>query len=442
MIRRLIVITLAILSLALYWTIDWPEKADMTGGHIVTFLYTYGAVFLVYIGLLYAARKLELFSSDKKTLFVLLAIALIARGVVAVNTGEHSYTSDDVYRYIWEGKLVAHCYNPLLYSPEDLAHSGLADSTMYPKINHHWLPTIYPPLSQYLFAAAWLIGGDHIFGFKTISLLFELLSLLVLFFFIRQARLPSWTWLIWLFSPLVIIEFIMSNHLDILAMPFLVLAMIFILRERPVESGLFLAMATMVKLFGLFFTPVLFFFFKGRKRVLFFLSYVVTCVIFYLPFAVSAGPEVFGSLWEYLGNWQYNASIFFLLKNFISEELARQLCGGLFLLVVALVTFYKRSRFQPLERMAALFGTYVILTPSLFPWYLVWIVPFLIYRLRLSFLILTGTVFLPYYVLIGYYNEGQWPNANHFIIAEYVPFYLILIYELIRQIRKPKAALT
>ncbi|RME26950.1 MAG: DUF2029 domain-containing protein, partial [Candidatus Zixiibacteriota bacterium] len=336
---------------------------------------------------------------------------------------------DDVYRYVWEGKLVAHGGNPFVVSPQEMCDTDLADDTIYPRINHPWLPTIYPPLSQYLFMTAWFIGGDNLLGFKLLSFLFELLTAGAVLVMIRRFHLPPWTWFIWLFSPLVILEFLFSNHLDILALPFFVAAIIAFRDKRLFITGLLLGLAAGVKLFAFFVLPVLVFFTPGwKRRGLLTLTCVGTFLLLYIPFVWSAGTGLFGSLWEYLGSWQYNGSVFMLDKWLFGEHAARMISAVLFILVVLVLALWRREGAKPLWRAFWVFGAYVMLTPSLFAWYLVWLVPFLVLFKVDAYLILTGTVFLSYHVLIGYYDTGKWSQYWWLQIAEYLPFYSALLW--------------
>src|SRR4029079_243666 len=61
--------------------------------------------------------------------------------------------SDDLYRYLWDGKVLLHGINPYRYSPTAPELAGLR-AALWPLINHPDLPTIYPPLCMLFFAAS------------------------------------------------------------------------------------------------------------------------------------------------------------------------------------------------------------------------------------------------------------------------------------------------
>jgi hypothetical protein len=80
-------------------------------------------------------------------------------------------------------------------------------------------------------------------------------------------------------------------------------------------------------------------------------------------------------------------------------------------------------------------GTFLILSPTVHPWYLTWIVPFLCFNNNWAWLVLTGTVVFYYFMnhnlfstLIEYNNEWVWQEVHWLKLPEYVPFYGLLIY--------------
>ena len=75
--------------------------------------------------------------------------------------------SDDIYRYVWDGRVQWAGINPYEFAPvaEELAH--VRDALIFPKINHPELPTIYPPIAQIAFWVGYGISGG-ILGIKVL----------------------------------------------------------------------------------------------------------------------------------------------------------------------------------------------------------------------------------------------------------------------------------
>ena len=80
-------------------------------------------------------------------------------------------------------------------------------------------------------------------------------------------------------------------------------------------------------------------------------------------------------------------------------------------------------------RLFAILGAYIILAPTLFPWYLVWIFPFLMINRNRAFLILTGVILLSYLVGKGFYYHGKWPDYWLLSVVQYMLFYGVLVWQ-------------
>ena len=81
-------------------------------------------------------------------------------------------------------------------------------------------------------------------------------------------------------------------------------------------------------------------------------------------------------------------------------------------------------------------GLLLLVTPVLHPWYVCWIVPFLVIYPNRAWILLTGSVFLSYWVLKGYVASGVWEENLLVVTLEYVPFYGLLLFDGIQGFRK------
>ncbi len=411
-------IALFLLSQALIFLPDY-EKPRMVKFLIITQVLLLLSVLIFLVG-----RKLVRLPNLRKHLWIVLALALVARAIMLIGAGDKFYISDDVYRYLWDGEINANGINPYLYAPDSDSLCQFHDNSLYDNLNHNWMPTIYPPLAQNIFLVGYLIGGENPVIFKLFTALFELLTLIALIVLAREWNLAPANLLLYLFSPLILVEFYLSNHLDIIAMPFFVAALITLKRRQSTMTGVLLALATLVKFVGLFFVPLIFFFFKGKEKLKFTLALIITAVALYLPYYADGGTKVLGSLFDYLRDWQYNASIFFVLKYFFHVTAARYIVAGLFITWL----IYLMVRNLPIERkLHDTYGGYLVLTPTLFPWYFVWIYPMMLRSLSPAFIYLSGALLLSYHVHIGFYANGTWSPMPWVGIMYYTPFYLLLI---------------
>ncbi len=121
----------------------------------------------------------------RSTAFIaaIIAIGLIPR--LALLPAAPSL-SEDLYRYLWDGRLLAHGINPFAHAPSDPALAGFHDD-VYRAMNHAGVPTIYPPGAQLLFAAAGTLGGSPL-AWKGLILALEGLLLAALIALLRGRR--------------------------------------------------------------------------------------------------------------------------------------------------------------------------------------------------------------------------------------------------------------
>ncbi|MBL7961539.1 hypothetical protein JNL27_14995, partial [bacterium] len=112
--------------------------------------------------------------------------------------------SDDIYRYVWDGKVSNEGINPYRYAPDSDNLKGIRDEIIYPNVNHKSVHTIYPPLLQYLFQFVTLIYPS-VFMMKLALLLFDI-GVVVMIFFILKFLDRSLGWIIvYAWNPLVIV---------------------------------------------------------------------------------------------------------------------------------------------------------------------------------------------------------------------------------------------
>src|SRR6185436_9033388 len=115
------------------------------------------------------------------------------------------FYSGDLYRYLWDGHVqVAGHLNPYRYAPADPILAPL-HNRIHPLVNHPEIPTLYPPIADFLSAAAAMAGGS-VAGVKALMLCFDLAQLFLLRAMLRGGGLIPGRILIYAWSPLVITE--------------------------------------------------------------------------------------------------------------------------------------------------------------------------------------------------------------------------------------------
>ncbi|RPH31269.1 hypothetical protein EHM92_09130, partial [bacterium] len=140
--------------------------------------------------------------------------------------------SDDIYRYLWDGRVATNGINPYAYPPQDPHLSSLATQDLPSRVNFPWMHSIYPPLAQVFFAISAYLFGPSAAGFKFLLTLLEMLTLLVITLFIKRFSLKPWLLLLYAWSPVPIMYYSLDGHIDALGIPFLMLFLYLVMTMR------------------------------------------------------------------------------------------------------------------------------------------------------------------------------------------------------------------
>jgi alpha-1,6-mannosyltransferase len=194
---------------------------------------------------------------DRFTFPIILAVAITCRLAVLF---ADPYLSSDIYRYVWDG-IVQHAHiSPYRYVPGDpvLAFLRAPHQDIFDNINRRdYAHTIYPPAAQALFYLITWISPTVTF-MKTAMVLFEGVTMYALITLLRQLGIRREQSLLYAWCPLLIWEIAGSGHLDSAAMAFIALALLARYRKQSILTGLFLAIAILLKFYPLVLFPALY----------------------------------------------------------------------------------------------------------------------------------------------------------------------------------------
>ena len=416
---------------------------------LVTGIYRGSYLLEVFFWLPFAAYLLALWwisktgkpASIRATSALVLLFALVFQVTLLFSP---SPLSDDIYRYNWDGKVFSHGLNPYAHSPDAEQLQPLIDAN-WQKVQNKNVHTFYPPLSQLFFAAGYLISPSP-FTLRLFSVLFYLLSIGVLILILKELGLDGRHSIVYAWSPLATIEFANSGHIDSLAILLTSLSFLALLKRKSALSAAALGLGVLAKFYPLLFVG-LFLPRWGRKGALVFAGVVIA---FYLPF-LGAGAGLFQGFSYFTGRGLFNGSLFPLLSGSLGTMMekpdallvSKALVGAIFLGFLAYLLYsYSRSHRQEgrdlllLKYSFWLTGAFLLLSPTVHPWYLTWVLPLLCLFRSAGWILLTGTVILARFIYIGYEAAGTWQETGWVRVAEYVPPYLLMLYGLVRSIRE------
>jgi alpha-1,6-mannosyltransferase len=342
--------------------------------------------------------------------------------------------STDVFRYVWDGRVQAAGINPYLHVPADAALAGLRDGAIYPHIDRaDYAPTIYPPASQIVFYLVTRISEAPIV-MKAAMVAFEALAVWIILQLLAARGLPRARILLYAWHPLPLWEFARSGHVDIVAIAFLLLALLATERRSPILAGVALGAGALVKYFQVVTAPAVYRRWDWRLPV----AFMATIAILYLPY-IGAGTKVFGFLGRYLAEegldqgtgiflWQFVTAIVPLPAQAFAFYLA---AAAAVMAALGLLVVMRDRPGADLAGAMLLAVTFTILLSPHYPWYFAWLVPFL------CFYPLAGVVYLT--CACGLLYFADWPPTLWQALPIYVPCIVILIAEfVVRGRRKPE----
>lgn len=338
---------------------------------------------------------------------VLVVAALMRLGILLAPP----YLSDDVYRYVWDGRVEAAGINPYSYIPSDSHLAQLRDQAVYPNINRRtYAPTIYPPVAEYIFFVATRVGESATW-MRVTMVAFELASVAVLLRLLVLAGLPLERILIYVWHPLPIWEFAGSGHIDAAIVTFVALALWAHRREAAWLTGIALACAALVKFFPAVIFPALYRRWDWKMPC----AAAATAVVAYLPL-LGAGSAVVGFLPGYASEEGLDSGYGFFLWNLLNTVAPVADLGAapyLAFAASALVAFgayivlSDRAVDRPVAFAIALAGAFTILLSPHFPWYFAWLIVFLCLVPLASVLYLSVASLLLYFVSGGPDLDGR-----------------------------------
>jgi alpha-1,6-mannosyltransferase len=292
--------------------------------------------------------------------------------------------STDAYRYVWDARVASAGIDPYAYPPAAPEVAGLRDASIYPRLNHTTWRTVYPPPAQAFFRAVYWVAPDSVAAMKLALGVAELLAMAALVLLLRTLDLPPGRLAIYAWHPLVLVEIWGSGHLDALVLAAVTAAALASARRRDGLSALLLGIGTLVKLYP----AVLFLLLPGRRRAwvaAVFASVLVAGIV--LTGGLRSWP--IAPIGRYVRDEYFNPG---LVRSLVNEPLLALAATAVWVVAVAW-----RNDAGPLAaRAVPLVAGVLVLAPNVFPWYAVWLVPFLAVTPSVPLIAFTGTVAFAY----------------------------------------------
>jgi alpha-1,6-mannosyltransferase len=304
---------------------------------------------------------------------------------------------DDIHRYVWDGRLQRLGDSPYIVVPSDPAFAKLHTNETR-TLNNPDLPSPYPPGAQLFFRAVTAIH-ESTFALKVAFVLCDFAIALVLLDLLRSSGRSPHLVLAYAWNPLLAIEVAGSGHIDIFGALLLVISVAALARRWRAAAAVSLGLAIAVKFLPIVLLPL----YWKRIRIRDAALAIFVVGLLYVPF-LNHGRIPLGSLGAYVQGFRFNGPVFAILHHVAPP----QLLAGLAVLAGLSTSTFLRIRktlatestephraeitevyrcnsvpsvVQALEVDSPSFAwpmaATLLCAPVVFPWYLLWLLPFL-----------------------------------------------------------------
>ena len=404
----------------------------------------------VYLLLFLAGSLLSLFAARSlsgSSLGFLLFCAAVFRVTLLLRVPD---LSDDVYRYLWDGRVAAAGKSPYSLAPADARPDFFPE--LRREVSYPELRTVYPPVAQAAFRVAASIPAPGILALKALFSAADV-AVVALLYASGGAAAP-FAAALYAFHPLPVSETAGQGHLDSLGVALLLSCVVLLARRRRIASAIAFALTVLVKYVPLSAAPAL----LRRGRWWFAAAAVVATVALWM-LASRGGQSPAVGLGPYATRWEFNSVLYpavftsvdrldlprraksaytrwkdkrehrpwmqKIYPYFYTAFFARALIG----IVLGVVLLIIGVKVQDIElAVFASVAALLLASPTLHPWYLLWILPFAAKRREPAFLFLCTVAPLAYGLI--HPLAGWTPPAIR--LVEYGPFVVLLGWTFLR----------
>lgn len=298
-------------------------------------------------------------------------------------------TDDDIHRYLWDGRIQRHGYNPYLVVPSDPAFAALHTPETR-TLNNPDVPSPYPAGAQLFFRAVTAIH-ESAFALKVAFVLCDFAIVFILLDILRRDGHGAHWVLAYAWNPLLATEVAYSGHIDIVGVLLLLISAAALARRWRALAAMAFGLAVAVKLLPIVLLPL----YWRRVRMIDGALSAVIVGLLYIPF-LNHGRIPIGSLGAYVQSFRFNDPVFATLER-VASPLAIAGIAALIGFVVA-VWLRRKSTAWSGDAFAWPMAASLLCAPVVYPWYLLWLLPFLRSTSTVPIMIWTVSIIPTYYV--------------------------------------------
>jgi alpha-1,6-mannosyltransferase len=341
-----------------------------------------------------------------------------------------SGADDDIHRYVWDGRVQRRGYNPYIVVPSDPALAGLHTPETR-TLNHPDLPSPYPAGAELFFRAVTAIH-ESVLALRLAFVVCDFAIVFVLLDILRRSGQGAHWVLAYAWNPLLAVEVAGSGHIDIVGVLLLLVSAAALERRWRAIAALAFGLAVAVKLLPIVLLPL----YWRRVRVRDAALAAVMVGLLYVPF-FSHGQIPIGSLGTYVHSFRFNDPVFATLERVA----APQFVAGMAVLVGFLTAVWMRRKSVAWssDAFAWPMAASLLCAPVVYPWYLLWMLPFVRSASTVPIIIWTVSIIPTYYVWHLRTLGRPWLLPGWVILLEYGCVAMTAAVKLLRRINRPAA---
>ncbi|MCG8699196.1 MAG: hypothetical protein MI922_14170, partial [Bacteroidales bacterium] len=364
--------------------------------------------------------------------------------------------SDDYFRFIWDGQLIANNISPFSLLPPVIAEN---ESIQFPLKDYLYLHlnslqrsnySCYTPLNMVFFYIPTVLFPKSalaaVIGMRVIIILAEIGTILLGKKILQKLHLPVQNIMLYAFNPLIIIELTGNLHFEAVMIFLLVVAIYLLICEKVWQSAIFMGLAISIKLVPVILLPVLFRKLKLSKWMLYSLLTGVVVITLLSPIVFSEGLYGFQkSIALYFKTFEFNASMYYIARyigfkitgyNIIA--VAGPMLTAIAAVLILVISFVRRNESITilLASFTIVYALFYILTTTVHPWYLTTLVALSVFSRYRFPIVWSMVVCLSYFT----YSQPGFKEDTWILLIEYATVLGYAIYE-IYQSRKLKPAI-
>jgi alpha-1,6-mannosyltransferase len=317
---------------------------------------------------------------------------------------------DDIRRYVWDGRVQRLGYNPYLAVPNDPALAALHTAETR-SLNNPEVPSPYPPGAELFFRAVTAIH-ESVFALKIAFAICEFAIAFVLLDILRRSGHRTHWLLAYAWNPLLPVAVAGSGHVDILGALLLVVSFAALGRRWRTVAAVSLGLAIAVKFLPIVLLPL----YWKRVRVRDGALAAAAVALMYIPF-LNHGRITFGSLGTFVQRFRFNDPVFAMLERVTTPQhlAALAILAGF----LAAIWIRCKSPVHSAEAFAWPMAASLLCAPVVYPWYLLWLLPFLRSASTVPLIIWTVSIIPTYYVWHLRTLGRQWAVPGWIMLLEF-----------------------